>query len=157
MSDSVQPHRWQPIRLHHPWDSPGKNSEVGCHFLLQCMKVKGESEVARSCLTQQLHGLQPTRLLRPWDFPGKSTVVGCHCLLWSSSLPPLIFLVNNPSCLTIDTYNNLICLTTGCWVKCQPQYASYCTVLLYISKYCIVKLKMVSLYFVFLCFYALFV
>ena len=105
----------------------------------------------------QLHGLQPTRLLRPWDFPGKSTVVGCHCLLWSSSLTSLIFLVNNPSCLTIDTYNNLIYLTTVCWVKCQPQYASYCTVLLYFSRYCIVKLKMVSLYFVFLCFYVLFV
>ena len=35
----------------HPWDSPGKNTGVGCHFLLQCMKVKTESEVAQSCLT----------------------------------------------------------------------------------------------------------
>ena len=35
----------------HPWDSPGKNTGVGCHFLLQCMKVKSESEVAQSCLT----------------------------------------------------------------------------------------------------------
>ena len=51
MSDSVQPHRWQPTRLPHPWDSPGKNTGVGCHFLLQCMKVKSESEVAQSCLT----------------------------------------------------------------------------------------------------------
>ena len=40
MSDSVRPHRRQPTRLHHPWDSPGKNTGVGCHFLLQCMKVK---------------------------------------------------------------------------------------------------------------------
>ena len=40
MSDSVQPHRQQPTRLHRPWDSPGKNTGVGCHFLLQCMKVK---------------------------------------------------------------------------------------------------------------------
>ena len=40
MSDSVQPHRRQPTRLPHPWDSPGKNTGVGCHFLLQCMKVK---------------------------------------------------------------------------------------------------------------------
>ena len=38
--------RWQPTRLPHPWDSPGKNTRVGCHFLLQCMKVKSESEVA---------------------------------------------------------------------------------------------------------------
>ena len=51
MSDSVRPHRRQPTRLPRPWDSPGKNTGVGCHFLLQCMKVKSESEVAQSCLT----------------------------------------------------------------------------------------------------------
>ena len=65
----------------HPWDSPpGKNTGVGCRFLLQCIKVKSESEAAQSCLTLRLHGLYPTRLLRPWDFPGKRTGVGCHCL-----------------------------------------------------------------------------
>ena len=51
MSNSVQPHRKQPTRLHHPWDSPGKNTGVGCHFLLQCMKMKSESEVTQLCLT----------------------------------------------------------------------------------------------------------
>ena len=51
MSDSVRPHRWQPTRLPRPWDSPGKNIGVGCHFLLQCRKVKSESEVAQSCPT----------------------------------------------------------------------------------------------------------
>ena len=51
MSDSVRPYRRQPTRLPRPWDSPGKNSGVGCHFLLQCMKVKSESEVAQSCPT----------------------------------------------------------------------------------------------------------
>ena len=51
VSDSVWPHRWQPTRLPHPWDSLGKNTGVGCHFLLQCMKVKSESEVAQSSLT----------------------------------------------------------------------------------------------------------
>ena len=51
MSDSVRLHRWQPTRLPRPWDSPGKNTGVGCHFLLQCMKVKSESEVAQSCPT----------------------------------------------------------------------------------------------------------
>ena len=45
---TVRPHRRQPTRLHHPWDSPGKNTGVGCHFLLQCMIVKSESEVAES-------------------------------------------------------------------------------------------------------------
>ena len=49
MSDSARPHRRQPTRLPRPWDSPGKNTGVGCHFLLQCMKVKSESEVAQSC------------------------------------------------------------------------------------------------------------
>ena len=49
--DSVQPHRRQPTRFPRPWDSPGKNTGVGCHFLLQCMKVKSESEVAQSCPT----------------------------------------------------------------------------------------------------------
>ena len=51
VSDSVRPHRRQPSRLPHPWDSPGKNTGVGCHFLLQCMKVKSESEIVQSCLT----------------------------------------------------------------------------------------------------------
>ena len=73
VSNSVWPHRRQPTRLPRPWDSPGKSTGVGCHFLLQCTKVKSECEVTQS--------LQPTRLLRPWDFPGKSTGVGCHCLL----------------------------------------------------------------------------
>ena len=49
VSDSVQPQRQQPTRLPRPWDSPGKNTGVGCHCLLQCMKVKSESEVAQSC------------------------------------------------------------------------------------------------------------
>ena len=57
----------------HPWDSPGKNTGVGCHFLLQCMKVKSESEVAQSCptLSDPMDRTQPTKLLHPWDFPGK--------------------------------------------------------------------------------------
>ena len=51
MSNSVWPQRQQPTGLPRPWDSPGKNTGVGCHFLLQCMKVKSESEVAQSCPT----------------------------------------------------------------------------------------------------------
>ena len=50
VSDSVRPHRRQPTRLRHPWDSPGKNTGVCCHFLLQCMKGESE-EVAQSCPT----------------------------------------------------------------------------------------------------------
>ena len=51
VSDSVRPHRQQPTRLPRPWDSPDKNTGVGCHFLLQGMKVKSESEVVQSCPT----------------------------------------------------------------------------------------------------------
>ena len=51
MSNSVRPHRWQPTQLSCPWDSPGKNTGVGCHFLLQCTKVKSESEVFQLCPT----------------------------------------------------------------------------------------------------------
>ena len=54
----VRPNGRQPTRLPLPWDSPGKNTGVGCHFLLQCMKVKSESEVAQLCPTLcDPHGL----------------------------------------------------------------------------------------------------
>ena len=74
MSDSVQPNRWQPTRLPCPWDSPGKNTGVGCHFLLQCMKVKSEREVTQLCRTLRdpmdcsppgspAHGISQARVL----------------------------------------------------------------------------------------------
>jgi len=84
MSDSVRPQRRQPIRLPGPWDSPGNNTGVGCHFLLQCMKVKSEKwkwSLSIVSDSSRPHGLQPTRLLCPWSFPDKSTGVGCHRLL----------------------------------------------------------------------------
>ena len=83
MFDSVQPHRWQPTRLPGPWDSPGKNTGVGCHFLLQCMKVKSESEVAQSlCLTLcDLRNCSPPGSSVHGDSPGKNTGVNCHALL----------------------------------------------------------------------------
>ena len=74
MSDSVRPHRRQPTRLPRPWGSPGKNTGVGSHFLLQCMKVKSKSEVVQSCLTlrdpmdcsppgSSVHGIFQARVL----------------------------------------------------------------------------------------------
>ena len=74
MSDSVRPQRRQPTRLPLPWDSPGKNTGVGCHFLPQCAKVKSESEVAQSCPTlsnpmdsslpsSSVHGIFQARVL----------------------------------------------------------------------------------------------
>ena len=70
----MRPHRLQPTRLRRPWDSPGKNTGVGCHCLLQCMKVKSESEVAQSCPTlsdpmdcslpgSSIHGIFQARVL----------------------------------------------------------------------------------------------
>ena len=102
MSDSVWPHRRQPTRLPRPWDSPGKNTGVGCHFLLQCLitsqivkkKLCWQYSVYYSCVcvcvcvscsvmsnSLWLHGLEPARLLCPWSSPGKNAGVACHSLL----------------------------------------------------------------------------
>ena len=97
VSDSVRPHRQQPTRLPHPWDSPGKNTGVGCHFLLQCMNVKSESEVAQSCPTlsdlmdcslpgSSVHGVFQARVLE-WGaiaFSGKCNY--CNPNLYYHSL-----------------------------------------------------------------------
>ena len=116
VSDSVWPHRRQPTRLPRPWDSPGKNTGVGCHFLLQCIKVKSESEVGQSCPTLSdpmdcslpgfsIHGVFQARVLE-WGaivvnsssgyiliyWPGKGTVCGF----------PLFKLV---SLILLDIYN----------------------------------------------------
>ena len=86
----MRPHRRQPIRLPRPWDSPGKNTGVGCHFLLQCMKVKSEREVTQSCLTlhdpmdcslpgSSVHGIFQARVLE-WGaiaFSAKSCPIFC--------------------------------------------------------------------------------
>ena len=77
-ADSVLPHRRQPTRPRRPWDSAGKNTGVGCHFLLQCMKVKSESEGAQSCPT----------LSDPMDcsLPGSSThgIFQARVLEWAA-------------------------------------------------------------------------
>jgi len=85
MSDSMRPHRRQPTKLLHPWVSPGKNTGVGCHFFLQCVKVKSESEVVQSCPTlsnpmdcsppgSSIHGIFQARVLE-WgaEFSHRST------------------------------------------------------------------------------------
>ena len=84
------PHRRQPTRVPRPWDSPGKNTGVGCHFLLQCMKVKSEREVAQLCPT----------LSDPMDYrlPGSSVhrILQARVLGWGatafSSLPRVVVL-----------------------------------------------------------------
>ena len=93
MSYSVQPHRWQPT-----WDSPGKNTGVGCHFLLQCMEVKSESEVTQSCPTLSnpkdcsppgssggvyLSAMSPDQAISGQPHPGKQS---CRCLICAKLL-----------------------------------------------------------------------
>ena len=104
--DSVRPHRQQPTRLPHPWDSPDKNTGVGCHFLLQCMKVKSESEVAQSFPT-------------PWDpmdcsLPGSSVhgIFQARVLEWGAIAFSLGMLkcFKNPK-----TGNSLVFQWLGLW------------------------------------------
>ena len=89
MSDSVRRHRQQPTRLPRPWDSPGKKTGVGCHFLLQCMKVKSESEVAQSCPTlsdpmdysppgSSVHGIFQARVLEWGAIAFSQTMATVH-------------------------------------------------------------------------------
>ena len=121
MSDSVRPHRQQPTRLPRPWDSPGKNTGVGCHFLLRCMKVKSKSEVNQSCPTpsnpmdcslpvSSIHGIFQARVLE-WGAIAFSERIASwrfqflhSTLAWllsrsgsSLELSPRIFSANIPS------------------------------------------------------------
>ena len=88
VSDSVRPHRRQPTRPRRPWDSPGKNTGVGCHFLLQCMKVKSESEVTQSYQTfrdpmncslpgSSVHGIFQARVLEWGAIAFSDSLVRC--------------------------------------------------------------------------------
>ena len=101
------PQRWQPTRLPHLWDSPGKNTGVGCHFLLQCMKVKSESEVAQSCPTpsdpmgysppgSSVHGICQARVLE-WGAIAFSKVLHRY-----SHMPQLMCII------VFNVYNNRI-------------------------------------------------
>ena len=100
MFDSVRPHRWKPTRISRPWDSPGKSTGVGCHFLLQCVKVKSEREVTQSCLTlrdpmdcsppgSSTHGIFQARVLE-WGAIAFSSSGTWYLLpqgMWDSTSP----------------------------------------------------------------------
>ena len=101
VSDSVRPHRRQPTRLPCPWDSPGKNTGVGCHFLIQCMKLKSQSEVAQSCATpsdpmdcsppdSSVHGIFQARVLE-WGAIAFSEI-GAWIYIWAFYFVPLIYI-----------------------------------------------------------------
>ena len=109
MSDSVRPHRRQCTRLPCPWDSPGKNTGVGCHFLLQCMKVKSESEVTQSCLT----------LSDPMDcsLPGSSIhgIFQARVLEWGA----IAFSEGSPAAAAASHFSHVRLLVTPWIVACQ--------------------------------------
>ena len=144
MSDSVQPQRQQPTRLLCPWDSPGKNTGVGCHFLLPCMKVKSESEVAQSCPTlsdpmgcslpgSSIHGIFQARVLEwgaiAWGL-WKLLFCGLSLLMFRSLLSPHLMRVLSPDLskgdpfppLTVYSFTSahlvdiLICLLPVCCI-----------------------------------------
>ena len=120
VSNSVQPHTWQPTRLLCPWDPPGKNIGVGCHFLLQCMKVKSEREVAQLCPTlrdpmdcslpgSSVHGIFQARVLewiaisfsrgssRPRDWTQVSCIIGRRFTLWATREAPSFIYTYTPN------------------------------------------------------------
>ena len=128
MSDSVQPHGLQPTRLLCPWDSPGKNTGVDCHFLLQCMKVKSESEVAQSCLTlsnlmdcslpgSSVHGIFQARVLEWGDIAFSCnkdihTYFFFHGLI-CRELAYLATLLDHPNCCA---------RTATSWLRCRAMF-----------------------------------
>ena len=98
-STLCKPQRRQPTRLPSPCDSPGKNTRVGCHFLLQCMKVKSQSEVIQSCPTlsnpmdcslpgSSIHGIFQARVLEWGAIAFSIYHATCTQLLWYTTIQP---------------------------------------------------------------------
>ena len=148
MPDSVWSHRQQPTRLPHPWDSPGKNTGVGCHFLFQCRKVKSESEVAQSCPTlsdpmdcsppgSSIHGIFQARVLEwgaiawfslihksTFDLQTTCPLFQNFCITWLLASPPRS---NSPRVLEIlppdlntKSEVNEVKVTQLCPTLCDP-------------------------------------
>ena len=152
MSDSVWPHRRQPTRLPRPWDSPGKNTGVGCHFLLQCLKVKSESEVSQSCPTlsnpmdcslpgSSAHGIFQARVLE-WIAIAFSTIPqpifffgtwvysfsAFHYSLFSIVFCIFKFVSAKLWCLspqsTIISFQGGPSMINSCWINVLPKMGS---------------------------------
>ena len=121
MCNSVWPHRRPPTRLPHPWDSPGKNTGVGWHFLLQCMKVKSESEVAQSCPTLSdpmdcslpgcsVHGIFQARVLE-WGAIAFSETT-------TRSIQLVAIHFRNYSLLNLSSHLSLACAQVSEYLPC---------------------------------------
>ena len=142
VSDSVRPHRQQPTRLLCPWDSPGKNTGVGCHFLLQCIKVKSESEVGLSCPTPRdpmdcslsgssVHGISQAEVL-------ERSAIAFSCM-WSMSHTLTNTALEWTQMLPIgDAYFDLRSLDCGLfyfWISIYHFFGVLITQKLYISVF----------------------
>ena len=131
MSNSVRPQRRQPTRLPRPWDSPGKNTGVGCHFLLQCIKVK--SEVAQACLT--LHDLMDCSLPSSAHGIFQARVLESGAIAFSESVsgPPLFSFVkpSAPFPQSCSSRNAFFCIRFTpsvqywSWQSCRVFVCSY--------------------------------
>ena len=142
----MRPHRWQPTSLPRPRDSPGKNTRVGCHFLLQCMKVKSESEVARWCPTlsnpmdcslpgSSVHGIFQARVLE-WGAIAFSGASLCYTAKWLSYIQFFFYSVfhyglsqdieHSSLCYTVEPYCLSILNVVACicqpWTPCTPLF-----------------------------------
>ena len=138
MSDSVRPHRRQPTRLPRPWDSLGRNTGVGCHFLLQCMKVKSEREVAQSCPTlsdpmdyslpgSSIHGIFQARVL-DWGAIAFSALRTSEAEYHFTCYESFIFIFPEFACFYYLEFSFLIISTfisSSNWVKVKSFPSSY--------------------------------
>ena len=121
VSDSERSHRGQLTRIPHPWDSPGKNTGVGCHFLLQCMKVKSESEVAQLCPT----------LSDPMDcsLPGSSIygIFQARVLEWGANDFSELHVISSIYAISSNVINNSVkrcTLLSSVYIDDSPKLSS---------------------------------
>ena len=132
MSDSVRPHRRQPTRLPRPWVSPGKNTGVGCHFLLQCMKVKSESEVAQLCPTlsdpvdcslpgSSIHGIFQARVLE-WGAFAFSNANPRKNQIWKQTIT--MSLIHVPIDMILSIYNQEAQRNAVCPEQCLSAFSN---------------------------------
>ena len=138
----MRPHRREPTRLRHPWDSPGKNTGVGCHFLLQCMKVKSESEITQSCPTlsnpmdcslpgSSILGIFQARVLE-WghraSMPNVPLLVSLLCVHLSIHLSIRVFISPSiPACVQAKSLSRVQLFATPWTAGCQaPLSKGFC-------------------------------
>ena len=146
---SDRPHRWQPTRLRHPWDSPGKNTGVGCHFLLQCMKVKSENEVVQLCPTlhdpmdcslpgSSIHGIFQARVLE-WGAIAFSRIKDVKSF----------FMLCLSASSVLSIISSLDCHSVACWLLLLlPRYyfLNGCSLSIsFVTLLCLIPCLLISL------------